>query len=71
MNLKSFKKKRYKNYIIMFKKGKLSLELPIRINPDTESIKNGMEDQGIIDELKIKIIKSDKKLQEMEKELEF
>lgn len=32
--------------------------------------KKGMEDQGIIDELKIKIIKSDKKLQEMEKELE-
>ena len=32
--------------------------------------KKGMEDQGIIDELKIKIIKSDKKLEEMEKELE-
>ena len=32
--------------------------------------KKGLEDQGIIDELKIKIIKSDKKLEEMEKELE-
>lgn len=32
--------------------------------------KKGMEDQGIIDELKIKIIKSDKRLEEMEKELE-
>ena len=32
--------------------------------------KKGMEDQGIIDKLKIKIIKSDKKLEEMEKELE-
>ena len=32
--------------------------------------KKGMEDQGIIDELKIKLIKSDKKLEEMEKELE-
>ncbi len=32
--------------------------------------KKGMEDQGIIDELKKKIIKSDKKLEEMEKELE-
>ena len=32
--------------------------------------KKGLDDQGIIDELKIKIIKSDKKLEEMEKELE-